>query len=105
MPPVFRLPVGSVQPLRLPRELFRQDLDRHVALELGIASAVNLAHASFPDKRRDLIGPEFLANGERHARSILGERFQGCNEVLTSAIRPASHAEYDDKRQPKRSCA
>ena len=44
----------------------RQHLDRHLALEAAVASAVDLAHASGAERSEDLEGAEVRARGERH---------------------------------------
>ena len=46
-------------------ELIRQNLDRDLAIELGVASAVDFAHSALADGRDDLV------------RAELSSRFQG----------------------------
>jgi hypothetical protein len=41
-------------------------LDRHITMQARIARAINLAHASFADKREDFVGSEFIADEKRH---------------------------------------
>jgi hypothetical protein len=35
-------------------------------MQARIARAINLAHASFADKREDFVGSEFIADEKRH---------------------------------------
>jgi hypothetical protein len=43
-----------------------ENLQRHVTFQLGIASAVDLAHAARADRREDLVRSETSPSGERH---------------------------------------
>ena len=62
------------QPLRVRREDDRQDLDRDIASESGIAAAIDLTHAADAQPRDDLIRAEALPDrqpaqaGERRVR-------------------------------------
>ena len=47
-------------------ELFRQDLDRHIAPELRVPCPVHLAHPARAERREDLVGAELRSSGERH---------------------------------------
>jgi hypothetical protein len=49
----------SMQPIRIFRQLSRQDLDRHVAIQLLVARAIHLAHAAFANLRADFVTAEF----------------------------------------------
>src|SRR5262249_36077398 len=44
----FGFTLKASYPIRISRELFRQNLDRDVTLQLQIASTVNFAHAAAP---------------------------------------------------------
>jgi hypothetical protein len=46
----------------------RQDLDRDIPFELRVARSIDFSHAAASDERCDLIGPQFLANFQGHAR-------------------------------------
>ena len=61
----------SLQPARVPRELRRQDLDRHLARQLRIPRPVHLAHAARAQKPADLVGAEPRAGGQRHLCPLL----------------------------------
>ena len=52
--------------LRVVRELRRQDLDGHAAVEASVVRAPDLAHAAGAERREDLVRPEALASGKRH---------------------------------------
>lgn len=43
------------QTLRIPRHLRRQNLQRHLAAQLRVRSAIYLAHAASPNSRRDVV--------------------------------------------------
>ena len=51
----FGLTDEPCQGLRIVRQVLRQDLNGYVAIETGIASAVDLAHSTGADRRDDLI--------------------------------------------------
>jgi len=46
--------------------LIRQDFDRDLASDPGIASAVHLAHAARADRREHLVRADPAASGQRH---------------------------------------
>ena len=48
------------------RERLWQDLERHVAVELGISGSIHLAHPAFADLGGDAIRAEGGAGGKRH---------------------------------------
>ena len=50
--------------------LLVQSLDGDDPIEPGVASLPYLAHATGADRRKDLVGSEFVANRERHKRVI-----------------------------------
>jgi len=50
------------------QESRREGLNRDVALEVGVARAVYLAHAPGPDRLDDLVGSESCPRSERHDR-------------------------------------
>jgi hypothetical protein len=44
----------------------RKNLDRDVAVQPGVARAIDLAHAASSDRRDDFVGPETIANSKGH---------------------------------------
>ena len=52
------------QPIGIARERVGQDLDRDVAIQLGVARAIHLAHAAFADRRGDFVDAEAGAGSE-----------------------------------------
>src|SRR5262245_8655913 len=62
----LRLPLEALQALVGCGRILGQDLDRDVAGEAGIAGTIDLAHASRPEGRDDLVGAETGARGQRH---------------------------------------
>ena len=51
-------------------EVLRQDLDGDVAVEPGVARAVDLPHASLTELGGDLVRTESRAGGQRHRRNV-----------------------------------
>jgi len=49
----------------------REDFDGDVALQPGVARAVDFAHAACAQERNDLVGAEFCSGGEGHGRAPL----------------------------------
>jgi hypothetical protein len=66
-----RLTLEPRDPIRIGGELVGKDLDSHLAAELGIPSAVDLAHAALADGRDDLVRPEARSRGEWHRRNLV----------------------------------
>ena len=62
-----RLLLEALAALGVGRELRREDLDRDVAAEAGVAGAIDLSHPARADRREDLEGPELGAGGECHS--------------------------------------
>ena len=52
-------------------EVLGQDLDRHVALEAGIAGAVDLPHPAGAERRDDLVRAEAVAGREAHGSAAI----------------------------------
>ena len=61
-----RFALEPCEPVLIRREQPWQNLDRDLAMQLGIARAVDLAHAACAQLREDLIGTESCADIERH---------------------------------------
>ena len=59
----FGFALETRQPFGVVCESFRQDLDRDVALEVGVGRAVHLAHAAGANLAGDFIGAEPRARG------------------------------------------
>ena len=57
-------PVGAIG------QRCRQDLDRDVAGEAGVARAIDLAHAAGADRRDDLVRAETIARRQRHGLGV-----------------------------------
>ena len=55
------------------RDGVRQDLQRHVPVELGVSGPIHFAHAAFADLGGDVVVAESGADGERHAISAGNE--------------------------------
>src|SRR5262249_14992517 len=58
----LRLALEPRDAIGVVRQALRQDLDRDVAIEARIASAIHLAHSTFADLGKDLEWPKCLSN-------------------------------------------
>ncbi len=77
------LPLEALPEFRGRGEMFRQDLDRHRSLEPRVPSLVNLAHASRPDGRKNLIRAESRTGVQSHATPyFLIAAVQFCRRVI-----------------------
>ena len=56
----------SGQPFEIAPERVRQNFDRDVTVELGIARAIHLTHAAGAERRDNLERAEAHAGGQRH---------------------------------------
>ena len=54
----LRFALEPREPVRIGGKELRQDLDRHVAIELRIAGAIHLAHSARADGLRDFVRAE-----------------------------------------------
>src|SRR5258707_6683351 len=97
----LRFLLEALEALRVRGRVFGQDLDRDFAGEAGIASTVDLAHASRPEEREDLVGTEACARLHWHeadpARVYSGRslRFRGLRRRP-----PADDAERPGHQNP-----
>jgi hypothetical protein len=64
-----RLLLEAAHDVGIVREIRRQDLHGDVAIELGVARAIHLAHATGSDGADDLISAESRAAGEAHRQT------------------------------------
>jgi hypothetical protein len=94
------------------RESFRQHLQRHVAFQLRVASAIDFAHPAGPYCRKDLVWAKSSADNQRHARApderdaliVVGTtlpRKRDADPPLTRCQR-RPHAMPADQRAPQR---
>ena len=63
----LRFSLESRDALFIGGELVRQHLDGYVAVELRVASAIDLAHPTLADRGDDFVGAEVRSNFERHS--------------------------------------
>lgn len=66
----FGLPLKPCQPFRIVREHLRKNLDRHVAIELGVRRTIHLAHPTLTEQGDNLVVTEFVADGKRHVTDL-----------------------------------
>src|SRR6185436_2853160 len=62
----LRFPLKARQAVRVAGDFRQQHFDRHVAIELRVAGAVDLAHTACPEQRLNLIPAEPRSNTQRH---------------------------------------
>ena len=79
-----RLALETGEPIRVAGERTRQDLDRDVAPELRVVSAVHLAHAARADQRLQVVSAERrTGHGWRHEiGSRYSERWFGKEAIV-----------------------
>ena len=65
------LVLESCPAIRIARDAGRQDFDRDLAMELGVARAVDLAHSSLTEQADDFIRTETGGRLKRHERLAL----------------------------------
>ena len=63
----LRFTLKPRQAIRIGDECVRKDLERHIALQLGVVRAVHLAHATSAQRADDVIGTEVSTRGKRQA--------------------------------------
>ncbi len=63
------LPLEAREPLRVLRELLRQHLDGHVAVELLVVGPVDLPHSARADLRDDAVVPQGLPREIAHCEA------------------------------------
>lgn len=70
----LRLALEAHQAIGIAGNRFGQHLQRHVAIELGVAGAIHLAHPAGSEQGDHVVGADAGAGGERHVQQrIIGE--------------------------------
>ena len=102
----FRFARESRQTVGVVRERVGQDLDRDVAVQLGVASAKDLPHAPFADRRDDFVDAEAGAGGEGQRWGLYGRRDSADgitpHQRPVTAARSLSHGEHQDLHRVRR---
>jgi hypothetical protein len=62
----LRFAAEAREPIGIVRDERRQDFQRDGAIELGVMSAIDLAHAAGAEKRIDRVRSDARALGQRH---------------------------------------
>ncbi len=62
----LRLPLEPGEPVRISREGVGEDLQRHLAVELGVGGLPDLAHAAFPEQGGHVVVAEARARTQGH---------------------------------------
>jgi hypothetical protein len=81
-------PPEAGEPFAVGGEGLPQNLQRHVAIELRVAGAVDLAHAARANQRDDLVGAETSAGLEGHR----------CGGLYVLEVRHHTHPERQSPR-------
>ena len=66
-----RLALEAGTPVGVARDRVRQDLERHLPLQLQVAGAIDLAHSARPERCQNLIWAKRGAGVERHRRGAI----------------------------------
>src|SRR5262249_10226333 len=61
--------------------------DRHVAIQFGVARAIDLAHAARAEQRPDLVRPQTRSAREDHGYFVGTRAFSSSNQFNTTSIR------------------
>ena len=67
----FRFALKASEPIVIRRDGRRQDLDRDLALQLGVGGPIHLAHAAFADLGGDFVDAETGAGSEGQSDAII----------------------------------
>jgi hypothetical protein len=51
----FGFTLKAVNAIGIPRNVFRQDLDRHFTLQLQVTGTIHLTHTAFTEQSGDLV--------------------------------------------------
>ena len=78
------------EPLWIGGKQLRQHLDRHLAMELRIARAIDLAHSARADRAEDFIGTYESSCGYRHVSGVRGLYAAGVSRSRGSTDSPRS---------------
>ena len=81
----LRFPTKSSQPVRIADDSSGQNLQRDIAIELGVAGAIHLAHAAGADETNDFVGTESSAGGRCHPGGVSIGRGAGRRRANASA--------------------
>ena len=65
----LRLTLEPCKPIRIAGKGFRQDLQRHLPVQLGIGGLIDLSHPTLTNEGGDVVVPESGADGEGHGLS------------------------------------
>ena len=66
----FGLTLKPCQPLRVGRERFGENLERHLTLELRVGGLIDLAHPALADEGGDVVMGDAVTYGEGHRESL-----------------------------------
>src|SRR5436190_16582325 len=85
----FRFALESQETLGIACECIRQDLNCYIALQLGVARAINLTHSACSETRHDFVGSELRAHRNRHrSRRIIRwfANISGLTELFRGSV-------------------
>jgi hypothetical protein len=60
------LPFEACDAIRVVRQMIREYFDRHIAAELRVLRAIDLAHTACAKRREDLVRAEACSGGQSH---------------------------------------
>jgi hypothetical protein len=63
-----RLVFEPVEALPIADEIIRKELERHIAAENGVSSAIHISHSSFADFLDDLVVAQTAADHRSHGK-------------------------------------
>ncbi len=81
----LRVAAEAREPNRIVGDGGQQQLDRDVAIELGVASAIHLAHATGAESGENLVGADLRSAREAHSAASGWSAASGLEAVLGDA--------------------
>jgi hypothetical protein len=67
----FRLAFEACDAIRVVGQMIREYFDRHIAAELRVPRAIDLAHAARAERGEDLVRAKASADGQRHESKLI----------------------------------
>ena len=93
----FGLLLEAMHALGVPQKLFRQQLERDLAIQPCVARQVNLSHAACAKQRNHFVMRQPSANGDRHPKTS-GKSLPDRNQLLKRAKSSTASAEPPEMR-------
>ena len=90
----FDITFKPCESIRIIREGLRQDLQRHVPVELGISGSIDFAHAALADEGGDIVVAESGTDVEGHRLCVIYWRSSKSILALERVTTPPARTEW-----------